>query len=158
MLKISRMADYAVVVLSQLVRRPDAVKTARGLAGETGIPEAAVAKLLNLLSREGVLTAHRGAHGGYSVGRPAAQITVADIIAAVDGPLALTSCVDGSTAERCGVESLCPLKGHWNAVNRAVAGVLEEITLEALLQPPGAAPPMPAPRKAAGAVVQRIGA
>lgn len=151
MLKISRMADYAVVVLSQLVRRPDAVKTARGLAEETGIPEAAVAKLLNLLSREGVLKAHRGAHGGYTVGRPAAEITVADIITAVDGPLTLTSCVDGSTADRCGVESLCPLKGHWNTVNRAVAGVLEEITLETLLRPPGAAAAMPERRARAGA-------
>jgi Rrf2 family protein len=83
---------------------------------------------MKLLAPAGLMESHRGATGGYSLTRAAEEISIADIISAVDGPIALTACVDGAEGH-CDVESLCPMRGNWDKVNRAVRRALEEVTL-----------------------------
>jgi FeS assembly SUF system regulator len=127
MIKVSKMADYAVVVLAALARS-DAQMTASGISAQTGLPEPTVAKVLKLLSREEFLESSRGVNGGYKLSKAPNVITVANIIAAVDGPIALTSCVDDND-NSCGYQSRCSVKGRWNGVNHAVRGALESVTL-----------------------------
>lgn len=137
MLRVSRLTDYAVVVLVRLgesersgLRGPggDAVQTSPGIAAATGVPEPTVAKVLKALACAGLVASQRGARGGYRLARPLGGISVADVIAAVDGPIALTACVDGSIG-CCDVESQCAVKGRWNLVNDAIRGALDRITL-----------------------------
>ena len=128
MFKLNRLTDYAVVVMSQMSRKPDEVRTAPQISQATGVPLPTVAKLLNALAHGDLITSRRGATGGYALVRPAAEITVAEIIQAVEGPIALTACVEGA-GDGCDVESLCPMRGNWNRVNRAIHGALSQVTL-----------------------------
>ncbi|MBP5856938.1 SUF system Fe-S cluster assembly regulator [Marivibrio halodurans] len=128
MFKLSRMADYGVVVLSRMARDQGRVVTAYELSERTGLPQPTVAKTLKLLTRGGLLESHRGTQGGYSLDRAPTEVTVSEIIAALEGPVALTACVDGSD-ENCAVESLCPIRGHWERVNEAVKDALDSVTL-----------------------------
>ncbi len=128
MFKLNRLTDYAVVVMSQMARRLDEVRTAPQIAQDTGVPLPTVAKLLNTLAHGQLITSRRGASGGYSLVRPAEDITVAEIIQALEGPIALTACVEGS-GNGCEVESLCPMRGNWNKVNRAIHAALSNVTL-----------------------------
>ncbi|MEE8506853.1 MAG: SUF system Fe-S cluster assembly regulator [Kiloniellales bacterium] len=128
MFKLNRLTDYAVVVLSQMSRSPEEVCTAPRISQYTGVPLPTVAKLLNSLAHAGLISSHRGATGGYTLNRNAAEITVAEIIQVMEGPIALTACVDGSESI-CDMESLCPMRGNWNKVNKAIHGALSEVTL-----------------------------
>ena len=128
MFKLNRLTDYAVVVMSQMSRRPEELWTAPHIAQETGVPLPTVAKLLNALAHGELITSHRGAAGGYTLNRPAEAISVAEIIQALEGPIALTACVDGATGG-CEVESFCPMRGNWDKVNKAIHGALSLVTL-----------------------------
>lgn len=133
MLRLSKLTDYAVVVLIRLSdsERASGVQTSPGIAAATGVPEPTVAKVLKALAGAGLVVSQRGARGGYRLGRPLTEISVAHVIAAVDGPIALTACVDGG-AGGCDVESLCAVKGRWDLVNEAIRGALTGITLAAM--------------------------
>jgi FeS assembly SUF system regulator len=96
MFRLNRLTDYAVVVMAQMAQRRDQVRTAPRIAEETGVPLPTVAKILNALTRDTLVVSQRGAAGGYTLSRPAEQITVAEIIQALEGPIALTACVDGA--------------------------------------------------------------
>lgn len=129
MLKLSRLTDYAVVVLVRLASTaPLGVATAPGIAASTGIPEPTVAKVLKGLAQAGLVVSQRGAHGGYRLNRPLAAIPVADVIVAIDGPIALTACVEGAVST-CESLSLCPMAGRWGVVNDAISEALGAITL-----------------------------
>lgn len=136
MLRLSKLTDYAVVVLLRLdaphrddAGRDDAgVQTSPGIAVATGIPEPTVAKVLKHLSQSGLVSATRGARGGYRLAKPLGTISVADVISAIDGPIALTACVEGS-ASACDVEGLCAVRGRWDLVNDAIRRSLADITL-----------------------------
>ncbi len=128
MLRLNRLTDYAVVVMAQMAQRSDEVRTAPQISEQTGVPLPTVAKTLNSLSHSCLVTSQRGATGGYTLSRPAEQITVAEIIQALEGPIALTACVDGTTGQ-CDVESLCPMRGNWDKVNKAIRGALSQVTL-----------------------------
>ncbi|MDH3472349.1 MAG: SUF system Fe-S cluster assembly regulator [Rhodospirillales bacterium] len=128
MFRLNRLTDYAVVVMAQMAQRRDLVRTAPRIAEETGVPLPTVAKILNALTRGSLVASQRGAAGGYTLSRPAEQITVAEIIQALEGPIALTACVDGAPGQ-CEVESLCPMRGNWDKVNKAIRGALGEVTL-----------------------------
>ena len=128
MLKVSRLADYAVVVLVKL-GRSSAVTNSVSLAVDTGVPEPTVAKVLKALSGAGLVISQRGARGGYRIARPLRDIRITHVIAAIDGPIALTSCVDGESGT-CPSEGLCPVRGRWDLVNDAVRSALDRITLE----------------------------
>ena len=127
MLRLSKLTDYAVVVLVRLAGAPG-VQTSPGIAASTGIPEPTVAKVLKTLTAGGMVASQRGARGGYRLLRPLADIPVADVIATIDGPIALAACVDGSATE-CELQGLCPVRGRWDPVNDAIHQALSAITL-----------------------------
>ncbi len=132
MLRLSKLTDYAVVVLIRLAESEpatdDRVQTSPGIAAITGVPEPTVAKVLKALAAADMVTSQRGARGGYRLRRSLDAISVADVITAIDGPIALTACVDGGTGG-CDVQSLCAVKGRWDLVNHAIQQSLGAITL-----------------------------
>ena len=127
MLRLSKLTDYAVVVLVRLAGM-EGVQTSPGIAAATGIPEPTVAKVLKTLAAGELVSSQRGARGGYRLNRGLADIPIADVIEAVDGPIALTACVDGSLSE-CESRGLCPMRGRWDPVNDAIHAALSRITL-----------------------------
>lgn len=142
-MRLSNMADYAVVVMGAAARHCGTAKlaaadgqlrvrtSATALSEETGIALPTVQKLVSILSKGGLLRSVRGAGGGIQLSRPAAAITLADIIEAVEGPIAMTSCVDAARCN-CAIEPDCTVKPHWTAVNNAVRGALADISLSSL--------------------------
>ena len=132
-IRLSRMTDYAVVVMSQINQHPGSA-TAPELAQATGLPIPTVAKLLKQLAKSGLIESHRGVHGGYSMARDLEDINAMEIIEALDGPVALTACVEGAE-DMCNVQSLCPMRGGWDKVNTAIRRALTEVTLAELCPP-----------------------
>ena len=134
MFRLSKLTDYAVVVLVRLAEL-DGVQTSPGVAQATGVPEPTVAKVLKSLAASGLVVSQRGARGGYRLMRPLAAIAVADVITAIDGPIAMTACVEGSGSS-CEASCSCPVRGRWDAVNDAVRDALSGITLADMAPPP----------------------
>ena len=127
MFKLSKLTDYAVVVLVRLAATPG-VQTSPGVSAATGVPEPTVAKVLKALAASGLVTSQRGARGGYRLVRPLSAIAVADVIVAIDGPIAMTACVEGAPAP-CEASCSCPVRGRWDTVNDAVREALTAISL-----------------------------
>ncbi|WP_428490750.1 SUF system Fe-S cluster assembly regulator [Rhodopila sp.] len=127
MLRLSKLTDYAVVVLVRL-SGIGPVQTSPGIAAATGIPEPTVAKVLKALCTGDLVSSQRGAKGGYRLNRGLAAIPIADVIAAIDGPIALTACVEGSFSG-CESKDICPMRGRWDPVNDAIREALNGITL-----------------------------
>ena len=145
MIKLSRMADYAVVLMTQLAREPDALRTAGELAQSCGLPQPTVSKILKLLAQAGLLVSYRGNKGGYLLAREADGVTMADVIGAVDGPIALTDCI-GPDGLVCEIEALCPTRTNWQSINRAMIEALSSVSLAEMAVPHAAfADRMPAP-------------
>jgi FeS assembly SUF system regulator len=134
MIRLSRLADYGLVLMGRMALQPTTVHTAVGLAEETQLPIPTVAKLLVRLTQGNLLISHRGAKGGYQLARSPSAITVADIVVAVDGPIALTQCLEHG-AQPCDVEPICPTRRGWNRLNDAVKRALTEVSLAELSQP-----------------------
>lgn len=131
-MRLSSMADYAIVTMCAAARHCGASRvSASELAGETGLPQPTVQKLVSTLSRSGLLKSMRGMGGGIQLARPAAAITLADIIEAVEGPIALTSCVDHGRND-CALEAQCMVRPHWGLVNSAMRGALADVSLAQL--------------------------
>jgi Rrf2 family protein len=138
-LRLSKLTDYAVVVLSRLEQDGATpglgrVQTAPGLAAATGIAEPTVAKVLKILGGAGLVEGVRGARGGYRLGRPLDTVPLAEVIVAFDGPIALTACVDGGTGG-CDAEALCPVRGRWDPVNDAIRAALSGLTVATVARP-----------------------
>ena len=145
MIRLTRLADYGVVVMTHIAYRPENVHAAAEVAEVVNLPLPTVSKILGAMARGGLLESHRGLKGGFSLARPAACITVGEIISAVDGPIALTDCLDDGSSD-CALESLCPTRGHWQKINGAIKKALDEVSLGDLVQPPQfAGPAMRAP-------------
>ena len=133
MIKLSKMTDYAVVCLGMLARRPGSSMSATELSKETGLALYTVQKLLKLLvSKSDFINANRGALGGYMLNRNSSEISVVEIIEALDGPITLTSCVDKSESF-CEASDICFLGGKWNKINEIIRKSLNEISLKELL-------------------------
>ncbi len=133
-MRLSSMADYAVVTMSAAARHCGGVRvSAAELATETGLPAPTVQKLVSLLTRGGLLRSVRGAGGGLQLARPAAAITLADIVEAVEGPIALTSCAPHGKHD-CALEHSCSVRPHWAVVNEAMRGALAGVPLTRLAQ------------------------
>lgn len=128
MLRISKMTDYAVVLATHLAATKGS-HAARDLALHTQIPEPTASKVLKQLGRAGVVTAQRGAKGGYALARPAHQIGIHEVIEAIEGPIAVTECADESTDSTCEYETNCGVRANWQRINHAVHRALAEITL-----------------------------
>ena len=138
MLKISRMSDYAIVLLTALARDETAQCNARALAETTGLTLPSVGKLLKTLTAQGLLISQQGRKGGYRLARSTHAISLAHIVEAIDGPIAMTDCFDAS--HDCGLELNCAVRPHWRAINQGLHALLDDITLARLTQP---APPEP---------------
>jgi FeS assembly SUF system regulator len=137
-MRLSSMADYAVVVMVAASRHCGGTRTSAAcLAAETGLPAPTVQKLVSRLVGAGLLASTRGAGGGLKLARPAAAISLVDIIEAVEGPIALTPCVEAGRHD-CGMESGCSVRPHWPVVNAALRGALAGVKLAQLLAPPAA--------------------
>ena len=133
MLKLSKMTDYAVVCLGTLARRPGSSMSATELSKETGLALYTVQKLLKLLvSKSDFIIANRGPLGGYILKRNSSDISVVEIIEALDGPITLTSCVDNSESY-CKASDICFLGGKWNKINEIIRKSLNDISLKDLL-------------------------
>jgi FeS assembly SUF system regulator len=140
------MADYAVVTMTAAARHcgQSGLCTATGtkgvrvsaaqLAEETGLPAPTVQKLVSRLTSAGLLRSSRGVGGGLKLARPAAAITLADIVEAVEGPIALTACSEHGRHD-CTLEQACGVRPHWGVVNAALRGALAQVPLTQLAEP-----------------------
>jgi FeS assembly SUF system regulator len=133
MIILSRLADYGVIVATHLAAFPDRRVNAVTVAAETRLPQATVAKVLKALAHAGLVTAFRGAGGGYRLARNAAAISVAEVVAEIDGDIGLTQC--SVHVDECARTTYCPTRPHWAAINRAVGEALSAVSLEAMLTP-----------------------
>lgn len=130
MLKLSRLTDYAVVALFHLWRDAPQQKTAAQLAMETGLPEPTLVKILKQLARAGLVSSKRGSGGGYYLGKDKGRtVSVKQIIEAMEGPIALTTCIETPVKTACAISSCCPVQGRWTVVNAAICGVLDRVML-----------------------------
>jgi FeS assembly SUF system regulator len=134
-IRLSRLADYGVVLMTRIAQRSDGVHTAVDLAEASGLPVPTVSKVLATLARNGALRSVRGAHGGYALAGTPHDITVATIISAIDGPIALTQCIEDGPGV-CGVENLCLTRRGWKLINQAVSSALEGVTLADIADAP----------------------
>jgi FeS assembly SUF system regulator len=127
MLRISKLTDYATLILAHLAAAPERRLTAGQIAAETGLAAPTVSKLLKQLHRSGLVQSTRGLHGGYLLARPAGEITAVHILDALEGPVALTECA--GSASQCCLEQTCLVGRAWQRVSRAIRRSLQEITL-----------------------------
>jgi len=145
MIRLSRLSDYGIVLMAQLAGRDGAAPlAARDMAAEAHLPLPVVSKVLKALARRGLLVSHRGARGGYTLARPPQQISAAEMIAALEGPIGLTECAAHPGA--CVQESSCHVRAPWQRINAAVHRALATVTLADLVPPPrreDATPPHP---------------
>lgn len=131
-MRLSSMADYAVVTMSAAARHCGGARvSAAQIAEETRLPVPTVQKLVSRLTSAGLLRSSRGVGGGLKLARPAAAISLADIVEAVEGPIALTSCVD---SHECSLDSSCSVRPHWPIVNEALRGALAQVPLTRLAE------------------------
>jgi len=133
-MRLTHLADYAVVLMTAAARYPAGARlSATELSGDTGVPLPTAQKLMGQLASAGLLTSVRGAGGGFALSRPADAISLADIVEAVEGPIALTMCADGVNHE-CLLDAHCRVKPHMGVVGNAVRGALGAVTLTELAQ------------------------
>jgi FeS assembly SUF system regulator len=137
MIRLNKMTDYAVVLMTELALGGEIMASA-DLTRRTTIPQPTVAKLLKVLAQGGLTVAHRGRTGGYGLGRRAENISVAQIIEVVEGPLAVTACIDGAH-DNCEYETTCPMNGRWEMVNSVIRRALNEVSLAEMAVGPFAA-------------------
>jgi len=135
MIRMSKEADYGLVLMTPFLAGGETRTSlsARQLAGETRLSLPMVSKVLKILSREGLLSSQRGVGGGYSLSREPDRITVAQIVSAMEGPLAVTECLESNGD--CVRESTCPVRTNWQRINYAIQDVLESITLRDMAEP-----------------------
>jgi FeS assembly SUF system regulator len=130
-MRLTHLADYAVVIMTAAARREAGARlSASELAQDTGVPLPTTQKLMGRLAAEGLLTSVRGAAGGFALARPAGEITLADIVEAVEGPIAMTVCSEGRTD--CALDAHCMVKPHMGVVGNAIRGALGAVSLTEL--------------------------
>lgn len=133
-MRLSNLTDYAIITMVQATRHcGEGRVSAAELASETGLPVPTVQRLVSRLTAAGLLRSVRGVGGGLQLGRPAAAITVVDIVEAVEGPIALTACIDHGD---CDFEAGCSMKPHWPIINQKLRSALGDITLADLRAAP----------------------
>ncbi|MCL5283930.1 MAG: SUF system Fe-S cluster assembly regulator [Armatimonadetes bacterium] len=135
MIRLTRMTDYGLLVMSQFAERSDIpVRTGRDLADETGLPLPTVSKVLKLLAQGDLLSSHRGVQGGYRLSRPPEEISVADMVSALEGPIAMTLC-NLHPGGLCEWEASCRIRENWQLINRVIRGALDNISLAEMVRP-----------------------
>ena len=135
MIRIRKLTDYGIVLLTYFVGDGESsVRTARELAAKAHLPLPTVSKILKALARSSLVISHRGIAGGYSLARAPEEISVAEIIAALEGPLALTEC-SASAPGLCDLEAVCPVRSNWRKINDVVRGALAQLSLADMSRP-----------------------
>lgn len=132
MLRISKLADYGTLLLSTIASAPKRIYTSKALASQTHIALPTVSKLLKQFTRAGLLQSQRGAQGGYRLARAPTMISVAEVIAAIDGRMAMTECSLHSS--NCSLEAMCQVRGHWQIINEAIETALDSLTLADMIR------------------------
>jgi FeS assembly SUF system regulator len=143
MLRVSRLTDYATVAMTCLAAQPDDVLSTAQIAEGTRLELPTVSKLLKLLGHAGLVESVRGVNGGYRLARPAAEISLAQIVEAMEGPLAVTEC--NVAVGQCEREAHCSVRDNWQGINSAVDGALRAVSLADMLKP--LRKPAPAPHR-----------
>jgi FeS assembly SUF system regulator len=133
MLRVTKLTDYATVILTVLASEPDAVLSASELAERARLEPTTVSKILKPLAQSGLVAAFRGANGGYRLARPADEIGLIDIVEALEGPLGMTEC--SVHVGSCGIEQSCGVRANWHRINEVVIDALRGITLAQMLAP-----------------------
>ncbi len=132
-MRLTHLADYAVVIMTAAARRDAGARlSASELAQETGVPLPTTQKLMGRLASAGLFDSARGVAGGFSLARPGGEISLADIIEAVEGPIAMTQCCGSDEASDCALDAHCRVKPHMNRVSNAVRGALDAVRLTEL--------------------------
>ena len=139
MIRITREADYGILLMTGLAQAEGQPRSAAALAQQRRLPLPMVSKILKALARAGLLTSQRGVQGGYSLARPATEISAADIISALEGPLAITEC-STEIHDGCARQEHCEVSSHWPRINRAIHAALQGISLAEMSRPD---PPRP---------------
>lgn len=145
MLRIAKLTDYATGLMTQMAHVPQRQVSAQQLALELGLPPPTVAALLKKLTRAGLVSSMRGAGGGYSLARTPKEISVAQVISAIEGPVALTECALGGG--NCALEAECATRGNWQLISQAVQVALESVSLADMAAPVARSLRFQTPRK-----------
>jgi FeS assembly SUF system regulator len=139
MIRVTKLADYGVLLMSWFARAetrharlkttdPMPAVSATDIARHTGLPGPTVSKLLRQLAKGGVLESTRGVHGGYRLARASREISVAEVLEAIEGPIALTECLE--EGPDCSIEAICPTRANWERINSALRTALLDIRLD----------------------------
>jgi len=135
MIRLSKLADYGIVLICRIAAdRPGKIHAAKDLAAATTIPLPTVSKMTKALARAGLLVSHRGVDGGFALGRPATEISVAQVVEALDGPIAMTDCVRDDHSG-CGVEPTCGVRDHWDRISSTIRTALDGLTIADMAKP-----------------------
>ncbi|MDR2013905.1 MAG: SUF system Fe-S cluster assembly regulator [Rhodanobacter sp.] len=134
MLRVSKLTDYATVVMTCLAVAGEGVLSAQSLAERVRLEVPTVSKLLKQLAQADLVTSTRGINGGYRLARSPKRITIADIVTAMEGPIGMTQC--SAHAGSCGHEPHCGVRVNWQRINHAIADALTRVTLADMLKPP----------------------
>ena len=145
MLRVTKLTDYATVVLTVLAARPEDVLSASELAERAGLETPTVSKLLKPLAQVGLVEGFRGANGGYRLARPAGDISLIEIVEAMEGPLGMTEC--SVHAGNCGIEDQCGVRANWRRINDVVVEALRSVTLAQMLAAPALSPESHDPKR-----------
>ena len=132
-LRVSRLADYATSLMACLGEQPERVVSAGHVAECLQLEPPTVSKLLKLLAQADLVESFRGANGGYRLARPAAEISVAEVVAAIEGPISMTEC--GVAVGQCDRESTCGVRGNWQRINASVTAALQAVSVADMMQP-----------------------
>lgn len=138
MLRMSKMTDYGIVLMTELARAEGGTRTTRELAARTRVPLPSASKVLKSLLQAGLVVSHRGANGGYGLAHPPASLSLAELVASLEGPVSLTECgvhPTGTGGAPCELEAVCQVRGHWRLINQAIQEALGRLTLADLIAP-----------------------
>jgi FeS assembly SUF system regulator len=127
MLRISKLTDYAMLIMSQMAKEPHTILSATFLAEVLHLSAPTVSKILKMLNEASLVSSVRGAEGGYFLARPAKDITVADVVAAMEGKIAMTECCERTNL--CGLDSLCSMRANWQKINQMIQALLSRFTI-----------------------------
>jgi len=133
MLRMSKLTDYGTVILTYLASEPGRLHAASEIAEQIRVAPPTVSKVLKTLVHGGLVASHRGTKGGYTLARPAERITVAQVLAVLEGPIGLTECA--SNPGQCVQETSCSVRGNWQRINLAIRRALEDVTLAEMVRP-----------------------
>ena len=133
MLRLSKLTDYGIVLMTAMAEEPERVFSAPELAMGTFLEQPTVSKVLKILAKSGLIQSFRGAHGGYLISSQPQHISVADVITAMEGPIGMTEC--SVHAGLCAQEAVCALRSNWRRISSAIEMALADVTLEEMTRP-----------------------